>query len=121
MPVTRERIYILLHRLTDYEIGHRPIPEQAGLDGFKGVQVKQLHRIGPLLPGEPSRLLQLLRDAPEHRLQSQVPGRDRRGVHRHSQIQTEVASLLFVKFYTNKKINLSKLATVLTNQPSRPF
>ena len=108
-----------MHRLT--EIGHRPIPEQPGLDGAKGVQVKQLHRIGPLLPGEPSRLLQLLRDAPEHRLQPQVPGRDRRGVHRHSQIQTEVASLLFVKFYTNREINLSKLATVLTNQPSRPF
>ena len=99
MPVTRERIYILLHRLTDYEIGHRPIPEQAGLDGFKGVQVKQLHRIGPLLPGEPSRLLLLLRNAPEHRLQPQVPGRDRCGVHRHYQIQTEVASYSFAKFY----------------------
>ena len=103
MPVTRERIYILLHRLTDYEIGHCPIPEQAGLDGVKGVQVKQLHHIGPLLPGEPSRLLQLLRDAPEQRLQPQVPGRDHRRVHRHSQIQTEVASLLFVKFYTNQE------------------
>ena len=83
--------------------GHHPIPEQAGLDGFKGVQVKQLHRIGPLLPGEPSRLLQLLRDAPEHHLQPQVPGCDRRGVHRHSQIQTEVASYSFVKFYTNQE------------------
>ena len=101
MPVTRKRIYILLHRLT--EIGHRPIPEQPGLDGAKGVQVKQLHRIGPLLPGEPSWLLQLLRDAPEHRQQPQVPGQDRRGVHRHSQIQTEVVSLLFIKFYTNQE------------------
>ena len=85
------KIYILLHRLT--EIGHRPIPEQPGLDGAKGVQVEQLHRTGPLLPGEPPlRLLLLLRDAPEQRLQPQVPGRDRRGVHRHIQIQTEVAS-----------------------------
>ena len=85
-----------MHRST--EIGHCPIPEQPGLDGAKGVQVEQLHRTGPLLPGEPSRLLQLLRDAPEHRLQPQVPGRDRRGVHHHSQIRTEVVSLLFVKF-----------------------
>ena len=76
------------------EIGHHPIPEQAGLDGVKGVQVKQLHRIGPLLPGEPSRLLQLHRGAPEHRLQPQVPGQDRRGVHRHYQTQTEVASFM---------------------------
>ena len=98
---TIELFYIILHRLT--EIGHRPIPEHPGLDSAKGVQVKQLHRIGPLLPGEPSRLLLLLRDAPEHRLQPQVPGRDRRGVHRHYQIQTEVASLLFVKFYTNQE------------------
>ena len=119
MPVTRERIYILLHRLTDYEIGHRPIPEQAGLDGFKGVQVKQLHRIGPLLPGEPSRLLQLLRNAPEHRLQPQVPGRDRRGVHRHSQIQTEVASLLFVKFTPSKENKFIEAyhCSNLTNHP----
>ena len=78
--------------------GHRPIPEQAGLDGIKGVQVKQLHRIGPLLPGEPSRLLQLLRDAPEHRLQPQVPGRDRCGVHRFYQTPTEVASLIRLSF-----------------------
>ena len=31
----------------DNEIGHRPIPEQAGLDGSKGVHVEQLHRIEP--------------------------------------------------------------------------
>ena len=79
MPVTRERIYILLHRLTDYEIGHRPIPEQAGLDGFKGVQVKQLHRIGPLLPGEPSRLLQLLRDDLVLALEAAGDAQERRG------------------------------------------
>ena len=51
MLVIRKKIYITLHRST--EIGHRPIPEQPGLDGAKGVQVEQLHRIGPLLPGEP--------------------------------------------------------------------
>ena len=97
MPVVRKDLY-LLHRST--EIGHRPIPEQPGLDGAKGVQVEQLHRTGPLLPGEPPlQLLLLLRDAPERRLQPQVPGRDRRGVHRHYQTQTEVASYSFVKFY----------------------
>ena len=46
---------------------------------------------------------------------------DRRRVHRHYHTQTEVASLSFVKFYTNQEINLLKLATVLTNQPSTPF
>ena len=103
--------YIPLHRST--EIGHRPIPEQPGLDSTKGVQVEQLHRTGPLLPGDhPNRLHLLLRDAPEHRLQPQVPGRDRRGVHRHYQTQTEVTSFYSFKFA--KKINLSKLATVLT-------
>ena len=88
--------------MTDTEIGHRPIPEQAGLDGVKGVQVKQLHRIGPLLPGEPSRLLQLLRDAPEHRLQPQVTGGDRHGVHCHYQTQTEVANFIRLSFQENK-------------------
>ena len=34
-----------MHRPT--KIGHRPIPEQPGLDGAKGVQVKQLHHIEP--------------------------------------------------------------------------
>ena len=56
-------IYTLLHRLT--KIGHRPIPEQPGLDGAKGVQVEQLHRIGPLLPGEPPLWHLLLRGVPE--------------------------------------------------------
>ena len=66
MPVVRKDLY-LLHRST--EIGHRPIPEQPGLDGAKGVQVEQLHRIGPLLPGDPPlRLHLLLRVAPEFRL-----------------------------------------------------
>ena len=94
-------IYILLHRLT--EIGHRPIPEQPGLDGAKGVQVKQLHRIGPLLPGEPSRLLQLLRDVPEHRLQPQVPGRDRHGVHRHSKSRQKLRAYYSLSFTPSKE------------------
>ena len=100
-----------MHRLTT-EIGHRPIPEQPGLDGTKGVQVKQLHRIGPLLPGEPSWLLQLLRDAPEHCLQPQVPGRDRRGVMVTTKSRQKLRVYYLFKFA--KKINLSKLATVLT-------
>ena len=61
-------IYILLHRLTDNEIGHRPIPEQPGLDGAKGVQVEQLHHTGPLLPGDPPLGIHLLlRGVPELR------------------------------------------------------
>ena len=86
-----------MHRST--EIGHRPIPEQPGLDGAKGVQVEQLHCTGPLLPGDPPhRLYLLLRDAPERRLQPQVPGQDRRGVHRRYQSLTEVASFSRLSF-----------------------
>ena len=64
---TIELVYILLHRSTT-KIGHRPIPEQPGLDGAKGVQVEQLHRTGPLLPGDPPLWLHLLlRGVPELR------------------------------------------------------
>ena len=65
MIATIELVYILLHRST--EIGLCPIPEQPGLDGAKGVQVEQLHRIGPLLPGEPPLWHLLLRGVPELR------------------------------------------------------
>ena len=67
MTVTAELFYTLLHRST--EIGQLPIPEQPGLDGAEEVQVEQLHRTGPLLPGDPPLWLHLLlRDAPELRL-----------------------------------------------------
>ena len=47
-----------------------------------------------------------------------MPGQYRRGVHRHYQTQTEVASLLFVydlQPNLTQEINLSKLPTVLTS------
>ena len=90
-----------MHRSTD--IGQLPIPVQPGLDDAENIQVEQLHRTGPLLPGDPPLwLLLLLRDAPEQRLQPQVPGRDRRGVHRHYQTQTEVASFFVHLIFTRK-------------------
>ena len=126
---TIELFYITLLRSPN-EIGHPPIPKRPGLDGAKGVQGEQLHRIEPpagrrtsspaspttprcfRAPPRTSSVSHWLARSPprdfldvtlaDEESASEFPDvtlareDDRRGVHRHYQTQTKVASLLFV-------------------------
>ena len=103
------------------KIGHRPIPERSGLDGAKGVQVKQLHCISPLLPEEPSGFFSysktLLSNAYSLKCQDDIVP---------EYIVTPKSGQKLQVFYSlsftpNPRNKFIETCHCSTNQPSRPF
>ena len=119
VPIIRKR-FIYFAQI-DNEIGHRPIPEQAGLDGSKGVPVKQLHRISPLLPEEPSGFFShsvtLLSNAYCLKCQDEIVS----GYIITSKSGQKLRAYYSLSFTPNQRNKFIKTCHCSTNQPSRPF